>query len=383
MLLEHDAKELLAGSGIAVPVGRLVISDMFDMANDAPFTFPQIVKAQVPTGGRGKAGGVRRVGTAEELAQTLTEFRNLTIKGHNVRLCRVEELIDGIECYLSFSLDASRGRLNCLMSAEGGIDIEASAGCGTLHSANSAFTHAAASAAAADLAKQLPEPAQSAIRNAAPALISCLFELEATLIEVNPIFVRADGSWVAGDVKLVIDDNALVRQPRILDLIRHRRNHYPEIALKLDNGFDFIELDPDGEIGLVTTGAGLSMQLIDELAARGYSAFNFCDIRTGQFRGDPTRLIQVLSWIAKGRNVRSVLINFFAGITHLGEVSRLLLAATAAVPELKAPVTARLIGNGYDEAVAVLAASGSELRIEPDLDKAIDLAIASLARARA
>jgi succinyl-CoA synthetase beta subunit len=90
----------------------------------------------------------------------------------------------------------------------------------------------------------------------------------------------------------------------------------------------------------------------------------------------------VLKWIAAGPAVRSVLINFFAGITHLGEIAHLLVAALKAVPELRVPVTARLIGNGYDEAVAVFAAAGNPLRVEPDLDRAIDLALAPLSGAR-
>ncbi len=149
---------------------------------------------------------------------------------------------------------------------------------------------------------------------------------------------------------------------------------HPEAALKLAQGFDFVRLDPQGDIGLITTGAGLSMQLIDELAARGRSPFNFCDIRTGQFKGDPARLIQVMEWIAEGPNIRSVLINFFAGHSHLGEIARLLLQAIAAVPQLKAPITARFIGNGLEEARAIIAEAGNP--IATDLERAIDLAIA-------
>jgi succinyl-CoA synthetase beta subunit len=232
------------------------------------------------------------------------------------------------------------------------------------------------------LADTIASPARATIVRAAEHLIAEFFAFEATLLEVNPLFIRPDGSWTAADLKLAIDDNALVRQPRLSDLIRHRADDYPEMALKLDHGFDFVVVDPDGEIGLVTTGAGLSMQMIDELAERGHPAFNFCDIRTGQLRGDPTRLINVFQWIAAGRNVRSVLINFFAGITHLGEVAKLLVTALNAVPELHVPVTARLIGNGYEEAITVFATAGNPLRVEPDLDRAIELTLAPLTGAQ-
>jgi succinyl-CoA synthetase beta subunit len=180
---------------------------------------------------------------------------------------------------------------------------------------------------------------------------------------------------VAGDAKLVVDDNALARQPAIADLVHERCDDYPELALKLRDGFDFVVLDPDGEIGLVTTGAGLSMQLVDELGELGYRAFNFCDIRTGQFRGDPARLIEVFRRMAAAPTVRSVLINFFAGITHLGELAQVLVAALRAVPELRVPITARLIGNGLDEALAVLDAAGLPLTLKTDLDDAIATAM--------
>jgi len=380
MLLEHDAKELLAASGIPIPSGLMVT--LPDAASAPTLPPPWIVKAQVPVGGRGKSGGIRRVAAPDELRRVLSELSLMSIKGHRVRSCRIEEAVTGRECYLSFSLDAARGRLNILASAEGGVDIESSADSGALLSASALFAPQAALEATSELSAKLPASIGATIVTAAQALIDSFFEFEATLLEINPLFVRDGGSWTAGDVKLVIDDNALMRQPRFVALVHRRAEDYPEIALKLDHGFDFIELDPSGEIGLVTTGAGLSMQLVDELQSRGHRAFNFCDLRTGQLRGDPTRLIQVFRWIASGRSVRSVLINFFAGITDLGEIAHLLVAALKAVPELRVPVTARLIGNGYDEAIAVFAAAGQPLRVEPDLDKAIALAVAPLTGTR-
>jgi succinyl-CoA synthetase beta subunit len=380
MLLEHDAKELLAAEGIPVPMG--VLTTLADIELPASLDAPWMVKVQIPAGGRGKAGGIQRAQSIVQLRQRLTDLLGKTIKGQSVRACRVEQCVEGIECYLSVSLDATSGRLRVILSPVGGVDIEAHARRGALHSADVAFTEREAIAAASRLADTIASPTRETIVRAAEHLIAEFFAFEATLLEVNPLFIRPDGSWTAGDLRLVIDDNALVRQPCLCNLIRHRADDYPEMALKLNHGFDFVVVDPNGEIGLVTTGAGLSMQMIDELAERDHPAFNFCDIRTGQLRGDPTRLINVLQWIAAGRNVRSVLINFFAGITHLGEVAKLLVTALNAVPELRVPVTARLIGNGYDEAIAVFAAAGHPLRVEPDLDRAIELALAPLTGAR-
>ena len=380
ILLEHDAKELLAAGGIPIPAGFLAVTS--DVVPPAALTGPWIVKAQVPVGGRGKVGGVRRAERTADLRQALEQVLGMRIKAQTVRSCRVEQTIQGMECYMSLSLDPALGRLNVLLSTEGGVDIEAHAAKGGVLSADAAFRPDAALEATHKLATDIAGAPRETLVRAAEQLIRKFFEFEATLLEVNPLFIRSDGSWVAGDLKFAVDDNALVRQPRLCDLIRRRADAYPEMELKLTHGFDFIVIDREGEIGLVTTGAGLSLQVLDELAARGHRAFNFCDIRTGQLRGDPTRLIHVLRWIATGPSVRSVLINFFAGITHLGEIAQLLVAALKAVPELRVPVTARLIGNGYDEAIAVFAAAGNPLRVEPDLDHAIDLALAPLLGAR-
>jgi succinyl-CoA synthetase beta subunit len=376
MLLEHDAKSLLAQDGVPIPAGFLATA-----ASAAVRDEPSMVKAQVPVGGRGKAGGIRRAETVAQQHQALAQLLGMTIKGHTVRACRVEQVVEGTECYLSFSLDPVRARLNVIVSAQGGVDIEAQAGKSTLLAADAAFTVGTAIDATRRLVRGIASPLRETMIGAAEQLVAEFFKLEATLLEVNPLFVRRDGSWVAGDVKFVVDDNALIRQPRLSDLISRRAEAYPDAALKLANGFDFVVVDPAGEIGLVTTGAGLSMQILDEIAARGHKPFNFCDIRTGQLRGDPTRLIRALQWIAAGPSVRSVLINFFAGITNLGEVADLLVAAQKAVPELRAPVIARLIGNGYHEAIAVFEAAGNPLRIEVDLDRAIAAALAPLGAA--
>ncbi|MDB5706549.1 MAG: hypothetical protein JWN66_3665 [Sphingomonas bacterium] len=368
MLLEHDAKTLLAELGLPVPPGQLV------RTGDTVAATSGAIKAQVPVGGRGKAGGVRVARDAAAARAGLDAILGMTIKGHKVMACRVEDLVDyRYEAYLSFALDAGPAMVRVMMSPQGGVDIEEAHD--DLIGESVALDPAAMRDAVERLSATLPETVRAAMREAGEALIAAFFEYEAILLEINPLFVRADGSWIIGDTKLSIDENALERRPRLVRVIEENADLYPEAALKLALGFDFVRLDPQGDIGLITTGAGLSMQLIDELVARGRSPFNFCDIRTGQFKGDPARLIQVMEWIAEGPNIRSVLINFFAGHTHLGEIARLLLQAMAAVPQLKAPITARFIGNGLEEACAIIAAAGNPIAIETDLERAIDLAI--------
>jgi succinyl-CoA synthetase beta subunit len=198
-----------------------------------------------------------------------------------------------------------------------------------------------------------------------------LLSRELALAEINPLFV-GDAGCVAGDAKVVVDLNAVDRQPRIAELIAARPAIYLDANRKLTEGFDYVELDPDGEIGLVTTGAGLSMMLIDELTARGLKPLNFCDVRSGQLRGSPHRLIRVLEWITSRPSLRVVLVNIFAGITDLGEFAALLAAAVDASPNLRVPVVARLVGRGAADARRILAQQRPDIAMEEDLQAALD-----------
>jgi len=369
LLLEHDAKTLLARSGIAVPPGVLIESaDALATAELPPG--PWVVKAQVPVGGRGKAGAIRLVNDQAGLARAITEIGAMRVKGHVVRGCRVESQASGQEAFLSFAIDATAGAVRMLFSPEGGVDIE-SAAPGSLLSLAVPLDLAAMRAALPRLVEGAPAHLAAAVLQAGTQLAELFIRYEALLLEINPLFVAADGNWMAGDARMAIDESALPRQSELLALISAREAAYADGLFKYREGFDYIALDPDGEIGLITTGAGLSMKIIDDLSAAGEKPFNFVDIRSGQFRGDPARLITVLRALAQGPKVGVVLVNIFAGITHLGEFARLLATALAAVPEMRAPVVARLVGNGLDDARATLAQITPSIELEVDLDKAL------------
>jgi succinyl-CoA synthetase beta subunit len=184
------------------------------------------------------------------------------------------------------------------------------------------------------------------------------------------LFVAAAGC-VAGDAKVVIDLNAIDRQPRIAAMLAARPTIYADAGRKIAEGFDYVELDPAGEIGLITTGAGLSMMLIDELTARGAKPLNFCDIRTGQMRGSPARLISVLGWITARPSLKAVLVNIFAGITDLAEFAALLAAAIKASPTLRVPVVARLVGRNSAEARLLLGEAQPGMLVTEDLAEAL------------
>lgn len=367
-LLEHDAKEILAAHGIEAPAGVLVESTETISAPTLP-PGPWIVKGQVASGGRGKAGVIQKAATLDEIRSHAASMIGSRVRGLTIRAARVEQAVQSArEVYLGFLLEPASAQVRIIMSERGGVDIE-QVPHEHLHSAVVEVDPSSMVACVHRLSEKMPRDIGKAVRDAGERIAHAFTGLEALLIEINPLFIRADGTWVAGDAKVVTDDNALSRQPLLRGLLERRSETYPESALKLEHGFDYVVVDPEGEIGLLTTGAGLSMMLIDEMREAGLSPYNFLDIRTGGLRGETARLVSVLNWIADGPRVRVLLVNIFAGITDLGEFSRLLVAALAAVPRLRVPVIARLVGNGLPAAREVLNGAGIPLHV--DLEAAL------------
>jgi succinyl-CoA synthetase beta subunit len=367
-LLEHDAKELLARHGVVVPAGCLIGRDDTIHRRALP-PGPWMVKGQIAAGGRGKAGIIRKAATPKELADHSAEILGATVMGRTVEAARVEEQVSGAEeTYIGLLLDPAAGGVRVIMSARGGVDIEALPP-EAVRSDIAAAEAGALSECVARLAASFGGARAKALGEAGSRLAHAFLGHEALLVEVNPLFVHPDGRWVAGDAKLITDDNALPRQAALARLVATRAAAYPDVARKLEHGFDYVIVDAAGEIGLLTTGAGLSMMLIDELRAAGLKPYNFLDIRTGGLRGDTARLTQVLKWIGEGKNVKVLLVNIFAGITDLGEFARLLLQALRDAPAFKVPVVARLVGNGLTAARESLGAAG--IALHTDLDEAL------------
>ena len=364
LLIEADGKALFAEYGIAVPAASLVTDAS---AIELPGAGPYVVKAQVPVGGRGKAGGVLRCASSHDVTAAVRQMLGMRLKGHQVDACLVEHAVAGEERYLAVMVDAASYGVRVIWSAQGGVEIE--------HAGAAQDRVCAAEAGAiADAITQLVASEPPAWRDEVAAigarLATLLLDRELALAEINPLFVSAHGC-IAGDAKVVVDLNAMDRQPRIASLIAARPDIYADANRKLHEGFDYVELDPHGEIGLVTTGAGLSMMLIDELTARGGKPLNFCDIRTGQMRGSPARLMRVLEWITARPSLRCVLVNIFAGITDLGEFATLLATALEHSPSLQVPVVARLVGRGAPEAKRLLADRQPAMLVTEDLETAL------------
>jgi succinyl-CoA synthetase alpha subunit/succinyl-CoA synthetase beta subunit len=364
LLIEADGKALLAEHGVAVPAGVLVADAAI---GDLPGDGPWMVKAQVPVGGRGKAGGVVRCGSPHDVAAAVHRMLGSRLKGHQVDACLIEQAAMGEERYLAVMVDAASYGLRLIYSNQGGVDIEQSG------SAQGRLCPPHAGAVAEALAELIagePPLWRSHVAAVGRSLADLLIERELALAEINPLFI-SDAGCVAGDAKLVVDLSAVERQPRIAALIETRPHTYVDAVRKLTEGFDYVELDPEGEIGLVTTGAGLSMMLIDELTARGMKPLNFCDIRTGQMRGSPARAMRVLEWITSRPSLRAVLVSVFAGITDLAEFGGLLATAIEQTPALRVPVVARLVGRGAPEARRILAERQPAVFVTEDLEEAL------------
>lgn len=380
LLLEHDGKALLARHGIPIPAGTLVAGWLDETA--VPQPGPWMVKAQAPVGGRGKAGAIRRVGDPDSLKAAVAKITGMSLRGFQVQECLVEQAIESsAEYYVSLSVEPSRAAVAIVLSDHGGVDIEDQP-IAALAVGYAPFDEAAVTEEIGRLAAGLESPACDILRAAAKRLAPIFLAGDLLLLEVNPLLARADGSWVAADAKVIFDENALSRQAFMEARLSARAGAYPADRFKREQGFDFMLLDRSGRVGLVTTGAGLTMQVVDELAAQGVSAYNFCDIRSGMMRGDPARLILALSRIAEGPGVRAVLVNIFAGITNLGEFASLLVTAAREAAMPGTTFVVRLIGNAAAEGEAVLRDSGLPFVIEPDLDAAV-AKVAELAKTEA
>ncbi len=368
LLIEADGKALLRAAGIPTPAGVLV--SQAEAPPALPGRGPWMVKAQVPVGGRGKAGGVIRCETEAAVRVTVQRLLGARIKGHETQCCLVEAAVAGHdEYYLSLMIDPAQYGVRVTLLREGGVEVEQAAN--VKDRSRLAVPDEAAIAAAIHELTSAESPSRRAILNDVGDKLAQLFmQRELMLAELNPLFVNDIGA-VAGDAKIVIDLDAVHRQPELSNLIERNAAIYPDAIRKLRDGFDYVEIDPEGEIGLVTTGAGLSMMMIDELTARGGRPMNFCDIRTGLLRGDPTRLVKVLEWIGARPSVKVMMVGVFAGVTDLSEFAKLFCDALERVPQFKAPIVARLIGVRLAEARVILAARRPDIVVEESLDAAL------------
>ncbi|WP_455640746.1 ADP-forming succinate--CoA ligase subunit beta [Parabacteroides sp.] len=345
---EYQAKKLFSDYGI--PVERHILCNTPDEAVKA---YNQLgngkvaVKAQVLTGGRGKAGGVKLAGNAGEALQYAESILGMTIKDYPVTRVIVSEAVDiQAEYYISFVIDRNSRSVVLMMSAEGGMDIEEVA-----HRAPEKIFHFRidpfvgipdylARRYAFTLFGNLSQVNQLAgiIQN----MYRLFIEKDASLVEINPLVLTREGLLAAIDAKMTFDDNALYRQPRVLSLSEPTEAEKIEIDAK-KNGFSYVHIG--GEIGCMVNGAGLAMATMDMIKLYGGDPANFLDIGGSS---NPEKVIEAMKLLLKDPKVKVVLINIFGGITRCDDVAYGLLKAFEQINS-DIPVIVRLTGTNEKE----------------------------------
>ncbi|MBI3549626.1 MAG: ADP-forming succinate--CoA ligase subunit beta [Elusimicrobia bacterium] len=363
-LLEYEAKDLFRARGIpTAPTGGVIkkaaqINGALKRAGRGPW----VLKAQVLVGGRGKAGGVQIAKTpkeAREKAKFILGLKLVTHQSHGQAVPVKELLIDRAvdierEMYVSVAMDRAKACPIVIASAEGGMEIEELAktrpeailklpidpGVGLLD-------YQARSLA---FKMKVPAPLLGTFVKFAKSLVKLYLDMDASLVEVNPLVVTKKGELLALDGKVLIEDNALYRHPEFA-----KRGDLEASALEKEAkkvGLNFIALD--GDIGCLVNGAGLAMATMDSVKLAGGSPANFLDVGGGANAEQVTRAFQI---ILKDAKVRAILVNIFGGIMKCTTIAEGVLAAAKRV-KLKVPLVVRLEGTKVEEGKEILAKSG-------------------------
>jgi succinyl-CoA synthetase beta subunit len=359
-LFEHQAKELFARHGVAVPRGRVAWSPEEAEAVAAELGGTVVVKAQVQIGGRGKAGGIQLARDPAEARTQAERIIGMDIRGHTVRRVLVEEASDiANEYYLAILHDrASKGFL-AMASAEGGMDIEEVA---------ATKPEAIVRVGVNPLIGLRPYHVNQLLYGAgfppethrgAAEIITRLYQVltaeDAMLVEVNPLAVTGDGQVKALDGKVSLDDSSLYRHPE-LEEMRDTFAVDPQEQAAKEKGLNYIKLD--GWIGIIGNGAGLVMSTLDVVAQAGGKAANFLDVGGG---ASAETMADGLEVILSDDKVRSVFVNIFGGITRGDLVAQGILDALERLGDkVKVPLVIRLDGTNAEEGRRLLAESPSD-----------------------
>jgi succinyl-CoA synthetase beta subunit len=376
-LYEYQAKAILARAGVAVPAGRVATTAHGAAEAARELGGAVVVKAQVLAGGLSKAGGIGLAADPAEAGSAAAGLLGRSLLGHPVRKVLVERRVEAQhELHLALAVDYEAAEVVFLLG-RGGVEVEA-------HARDGGGYRAAVDPALGILPFRvreglsqfgLPAGLAAPLHTFARRLLEVFDAHQATLVEVNPLAVTSEG-LVALDARMHVDDGALERLPAVGALVREHPHEFPAEHPKLVHGFDYVEVDPEGDIGLLSTGAGLTLTVIDLIRRQGGRAFNFVDLRTGGMGRDPSRFRLVLERMTGKANLRAVLVNIFAGITNLEETADGLLAALADFPHLKGRVVVRATGTGFAAAERRWTAAG--LPVIESLQEAAALADAGI-----
>jgi succinyl-CoA synthetase beta subunit len=373
-LHEHQAKEIFRDHGIPVPPGKVATTP--DEAREAARELggSVVVKAQVHSGGRGKAGGVKLAATPDEAGAHAEAILGMTIKDLVVGKVLVTPAEDiASEAYVGVLVDRATQAPMFMVSSEGGVDIEEVA-----HTKPDAIRKLAVDPRYGLLPHQAYWLANALyddndqIKQGAKImgqLYRSFVDAGASMAEINPLIVTPSGEVKAIDAKVSIDDNELFRRPEIADY--RDASAEPEAETRArEAGLTFIKLD--GQVGCCVNGAGLAMATMDLVKYYGGEPANFLDIGGSS---NPQKVVDALSIITSDPNVKVILFNIFGGITRTDDVANGIVEATRQI-DIDVPIVIRLTGTNEEEALKILENAGFEAYTSMDdvVEKAVELA---------
>jgi succinyl-CoA synthetase beta subunit len=384
-LHEYQSKALFAEYGIPVPQGYPASTpqEALDAARKLGGDL-WVVKAQVHAGGRGKAGGVKLCHSEEEVGEHAGNMLGTQLVTHQsgpeglpVNIVYVEAGSDiAAELYLSLLVDRDVGQVSFIASAAGGMDIEQVAS----DTPEQIFTVAVdpgkglTDAQAAELSGGLgfDQQQQGQFRNLLEKLYKLFIDCDASLVEINPLIVTKAGDVIALDAKINIEDNALFRQERLLELrdLSQEDEHEREAA---EHDLNYVSLD--GDIACMVNGAGLAMATMDLIKLHGGEPANFLDVGGG---ATSERVAEAFKLVLSNRNVAAILVNIFGGIVRCDLIAEGIISAVREVG-VSVPVIVRLEGTNVIRGRQLLASSGLDIIAADDLTDAAQKAVAAAA----
>ncbi len=349
-LLEYQGKELFEQYGIMIPNSYLANSLKEAEEGSRKLGYPLVLKSQLTVGGRGKAGAIIKCKTEEEVRRKFTELLNKEVKGELPRGILLEEMVDiKGELYLSLFLNRNKRCYSLITSAQGGVDIESAGSSVIVDVPIDGITAQIAD----DVATKLGLTGKTVLSfvDLVTKLSRIVSEKEAELAEINPLAILGDGSLLALDAKVIIDDNAMFRHPEL-----KKYEHVSDLERQATvSGFSLVELD--GNIAIIGNGAGLVMSTLDMVSDAGGSAGAFLDFGGRATTGTIYEALRVISKIAR---VEAILVNLFGGIVRTNLVAQAILDAYKN-NLISVPVFARISGAESEKARGMLHGSGAKL----------------------
>jgi succinyl-CoA synthetase beta subunit len=363
-LYEYQGKQLFARAGIPVSEGRVAETPEQARAGAEELGGPVVVKAQVLTGGRGKAGGIKLADTPAEAEAHAMDILGMDIRGHVVRRLWIEQASDiAKEYYLSVTFDRGEKKPLLMFTTQGGVDIEEVAAespeaLARLH-VDPLVGFQPWQARRLCFAAGLEDPGeQKQVIAIVGKLYDAFVTYDAMLCEINPLIVTPAGEVKALDSKFTVDENALFRHPEVAEM-RDVEAADPQERLAREKGVTYVKLE--GEVGILGNGAGLVMSTLDVIDQVGGRPANFCDLGGG---GDAQGVVDALEVITSDAQVQAIVFNIFGGITRCDEVARGILSALGQMT-IEHPIVVRLDGTNAEEGRRMLIdASPANLHVE-------------------